>query len=76
VASRALLVSCSAYSWTLKMKATFPLKRRLTFKGLHGVISQEIELFITTAVRTSNPTTMGFDGHEETKNPSYVTKYF
>jgi hypothetical protein len=30
-------------------------KRRLTFNGLHGVISQKIELFITTAVRTSNP---------------------
>jgi hypothetical protein len=27
-----------------------------TFDGLHGVISQKIELFITTAVRTSNPT--------------------
>jgi hypothetical protein len=24
--------------------------------GLHGVISQKIVLFITTAVRTSNPT--------------------
>jgi hypothetical protein len=24
--------------------------------GLHGVISQQIILFITTAVRTSNPT--------------------
>jgi hypothetical protein len=28
----------------------------LTFNGLHGVISPKIELFITTAVRTSNPT--------------------
>jgi hypothetical protein len=27
----------------------------LTFNGLHGVISQKLELFITTAVRTSNP---------------------
>jgi hypothetical protein len=26
-----------------------------TANGLHGVISQKIELFITTAVRTSNP---------------------
>jgi hypothetical protein len=32
----------------------FP-KSRLTFTGLHGVISQKIVLFITTAVRTSNP---------------------
>jgi hypothetical protein len=28
----------------------------LTFNGLHGVISQKIVLFITTAVRTSDPT--------------------
>jgi hypothetical protein len=28
----------------------------LTFNGLHGVISQKIVLFITTAVRTLNPT--------------------
>jgi hypothetical protein len=29
---------------------------RLTFKGVHRVISQKLELFISTAVRTSNPT--------------------
>jgi hypothetical protein len=28
----------------------------LTFNGLRGVISQKIELFIATAVRTSDPT--------------------
>jgi hypothetical protein len=28
----------------------------LTFNGLRGVISQKIEGFIATAVRTSNPT--------------------
>jgi hypothetical protein len=33
-----------------------PPKRRLTFAGLHAVLSQKIELFITTAVRTSNHT--------------------
>jgi hypothetical protein len=27
----------------------------LVFNGLHAVISQEIELFITTAMGTSNP---------------------
>jgi hypothetical protein len=37
----------------------FPPKCRLTFNWLHGVISQKIELFITTAVRTSNPTSAG-----------------
>jgi hypothetical protein len=31
-------------------------KRRLTLSGLHGVISKKNVLFITTAVRTSNPT--------------------
>jgi hypothetical protein len=33
-----------------------PPKRRLTFNGLHGTISQMIGLFIATTVRTSNPT--------------------
>jgi hypothetical protein len=28
----------------------------VTFNGLSGVISQEIAIFTTTAVRTSNPT--------------------
>jgi hypothetical protein len=32
-----------------------PAKRRLTFNGLHNVISRKIELFITTPVKTSNP---------------------
>jgi hypothetical protein len=32
----------------------------LTFKGLRGVISQRRQLFITTAVRTSNPGTKMF----------------
>jgi hypothetical protein len=31
-------------------------KRRLNLNGLHGVISHMRVLFITTAVRTSNPT--------------------
>jgi hypothetical protein len=30
-------------------------KRRLTFNGLHGVISQKIVIFLSTAVITSNP---------------------
>jgi hypothetical protein len=32
-----------------------PPKYRLNFKGLHRIKSQTIELFITTAVRTSDP---------------------
>jgi hypothetical protein len=38
------------------MEAAFSSESHLTFNGLHGVISQEIELFISTAVRTSDPT--------------------
>jgi hypothetical protein len=48
------LVYFSAYS-TLKMGRCVPPKRRLTFNGLHDIISQKILFFITTAVRTSNP---------------------
>jgi hypothetical protein len=33
-----------------------PPKRQLKLNGLHGVISQKMILFITTAVQTSNPT--------------------
>jgi hypothetical protein len=33
-----------------------PAKHWLTFNRLHLIISQEIELFITTAVRSSDPT--------------------
>jgi hypothetical protein len=37
------------------MEAIFPPKPRLKLSGLHGVISQKMILFITTAVKTSNP---------------------
>jgi hypothetical protein len=33
-----------------------PPNHQLTFNGLHGVISQKTEHFITTGVRTSDPT--------------------
>jgi hypothetical protein len=39
-------ISCLAYFSTVKIEATFSPKRRLTFNGLHGVICQEIQLFI------------------------------
>jgi hypothetical protein len=32
----------------------------LTFNGLHGIISQELVVFITTAVRTANPLTQWY----------------
>jgi hypothetical protein len=36
----------------------------MTFNGLHAVICEKIELFITTAVRTSNPTPSEFILHK------------
>jgi hypothetical protein len=49
------LVSCWAYSSTLKMEAICSSKCWLPFNGLHGVIPQKVELFIITAVSASNP---------------------
>jgi hypothetical protein len=42
--------------FNLEVEANVSLKRSLNFNRQHGVISQKIELFITTIVRTSNPT--------------------
>jgi hypothetical protein len=39
-----------------RWRQNVPPIRRLTFKGLHGIISQNAKLFITTAVRMSNST--------------------
>jgi hypothetical protein len=38
------------------MEAICSSETSVDFNGLHGVISQKIELLITTALRTSNPT--------------------
>jgi hypothetical protein len=51
VATCFMSVSCLAYC-----SAHVLLKHRLTFNGLHGVISEKLEPFITTAVIISNPT--------------------
>jgi uncharacterized membrane protein len=50
-----MLVSCLAYSSTVKTEAISASKCRLTFTRLHGVISQKTDIFIVTAVKTSNP---------------------
>jgi hypothetical protein len=42
------------WSW----RRYIPHKRRLTLNGLHGIISQKFILFITTAVKTLNPTNL------------------
>jgi hypothetical protein len=43
------------YLLTLKVEKKVSLKRRLILIGLHVVILQKIEVFITTAVRNLNP---------------------
>jgi hypothetical protein len=43
----------------------------LTFNGLHDVISKEIVLFITTSVRTSNPTRL----HKIANNAAEYSRY-
>jgi hypothetical protein len=50
----AFLLGLFFVSW--RWRRYVPPKRHLTFNGLHGVMSEETEIFITTAVRTSNPT--------------------
>jgi hypothetical protein len=50
------LVFYLAYSSVLKMAGTRSPKHPLAFNGLQGVIWKKIEFFITTDVRTSNPT--------------------
>jgi hypothetical protein len=60
------LLGCKSI-WSVESQPTFrknisPLssgskkKRRLIFSGLHGVISQKIEVFINIIMRTSNVT--------------------
>jgi hypothetical protein len=48
-----------------------PQKCRLNFNGLHSVIFQKIELFITIAVRNSNSTLIYLHNYSENRNASY-----
>jgi hypothetical protein len=54
--------ACFHATWSILIswiwRRYVPPKRRLTFNGLHGVISQKTELFTTTSVRNSNPTNL------------------
>jgi hypothetical protein len=50
------LIPCSAYSLTLKMEAIYSSETSVDLP--HCIISQKIELFITSAVRTSNAATV------------------
>jgi hypothetical protein len=53
------LLSCWYIAWLSlqpwRWWQYIPSKRRLTFNGLHGIISQKIVLFIITAVGIPNP---------------------
>jgi hypothetical protein len=53
-ASRWLLAWLTLRLWRWRWHIT--LKCQSTFRGIHGVISQRMGLFITIAPRTSNPT--------------------
>lgn len=48
------LVAFLAYSSTLEMDAILSSEMSVDFKGLHGIISQKKQFFITTVLRTSN----------------------
>jgi hypothetical protein len=52
-AARFSLVSCSAYSSTLKTDAALSFKISVDFFGPHGVRSQEMVHFLVASVRTS-----------------------
>jgi hypothetical protein len=57
------MTPCSPLGFSRRFEeriATYPPKRRLKPNGLHGVIFQKMILFITTAVKTSNPTSLIF----------------
>jgi hypothetical protein len=43
------------YSSALKMETMCSPQTSVDFNGLHGILSQKIDLSITTTVRTSNP---------------------
>jgi hypothetical protein len=55
-----MLVFCLTYSSSWRWRKHVPRKHQLTFNGLHCVISQKTEVFIATAMWTSNPTVWYF----------------
>jgi hypothetical protein len=68
------LVSCLAFSSTLKMTGDMFLKRRFTFTELHCILSLKMELYIITALRTSDPTSFSVALQHEVF-PRYNTKF-
>jgi hypothetical protein len=49
----------------MKLEAALSSETSVVFTGLHGVISQKIEIFVVTALRVSNNLT-GFDSEVST----------
>jgi hypothetical protein len=64
--------------WLWKRRQHVPLKCRPTFDRLHGTIYQKTELFITTTVRTSNPTWKYYIRDEicRTQYGVFTTQYY
>jgi hypothetical protein len=54
-ASKAMLFSFLPYASHLKMDMTCSSESSIDFQHIIGIISQKTELFITTALRTSDP---------------------
>jgi hypothetical protein len=44
------------FLWSWRWRQYVPSKRRLTLNGQHGIMSQKMMIFITTAVKISTPT--------------------
>jgi hypothetical protein len=45
---------------TLKMVAIYSFKMLADINGLHGIVSQKTELFITSAASTSHPKNVAY----------------
>jgi hypothetical protein len=64
-----MMVSCSAYSSTLKTEVTCSTETSIYFH--HGGISQKTELFITTGVKISNATS-NLRCNQHSANPATI----
>jgi hypothetical protein len=56
------------------MEALYSSEISVDFNGLHSVVSQKIVLFITTAVRTSNPTCLKIGTNTSISAKPLITK--
>jgi hypothetical protein len=56
-----MMVSFLAYSSILNLSGHLPPKHRSTFTGLHGVMSQTTEVFITIGLSPSGPKRIEFN---------------